>query len=139
MALYDFDSTQVEPVAAFAPLKPGDYLVSVVASEWKKTKAGDGEYIALSLSCLEGTSKGRRLYCNLNLKNKSAEAVQIARATLSSLCRAAGVQQIKDTTQLHGIPVIATVTLRDDRNEVKGFGSRHEKAAEAAATPARPF
>lgn len=145
--LSGFDASQVDP-NKFAPIPAGDYEAVIVASEMKPTKDGSGKYLKLELQVLSGTYQNRKLFTNLNLVNKNEQAVQIAKGTLSSLCRAVGVLTPKDSSELHNKPFIATVKVRksdeyDDQNEVKGFKPRHAGAsaptASASTSPAAPW
>lgn len=138
-----FDATTVEPAQTFDVIPPGDYLVQIIESEMRTTKAGDGQMLALTLEVLEGPSKGRRLWDRLNLVNNNAQAQEIAQRTLSAICHATGKLQVNDSEHLHFIPMIAKVTAkpagpdkygiqRDAQNEIKGY-----KQANGAVVTAR--
>lgn len=124
-------------------LPEGDYLAEIVKSENKATKAGDGEYLSLQFKVLEGKHKDEIVYTNLNLVNPNDVAVKIAKKTLAKICKAVNVDvlNLENSEQLHGKPMIITVTLRptDDAypgNEIKGF-----KAASGTGAPPKknPF
>jgi hypothetical protein len=126
MPAIDFNADEVEPRTGFDPLPAGKYPAVCVDSEEKPTKAGTGSYIQFTFEVLDGEYKGRRLWARLNLNNPSQTAVDIARTELSALCRAVGVKQLKDTAQLHDIPLVLKVAAKKDadgevRNEVKGY------------------
>ncbi len=127
MAAIDFNSEEHEPRSGFDTIPAGKYKVVVTDSEEKPTKKGDGSYIQFTLEIIEGEYKGRKLWDRLNLNNPNPQAVEIAKGTLSALCRAAAVKHLKDTTQLHDIPVVAKVAAKMDqqagevRNEIKGY------------------
>ena len=97
--------------AGFEPLPVGEYLATIVATEEKSTKAGDGSYLKLEFEILEGDYKGRKLWENLNLKNKSADAERIAKGQLSAICKAVGVLSPKDSVDLHNIPMLIRVGI----------------------------
>ena len=105
----------------------------------KPTKNGDGAYLELTFEVLDGEYKGRKVWANLNLENPSQTAVKIARAELSSICRAVGVMTPSDSTDLHNLPLVIRVKCKkrkdtgDLTNEVKGF---EKKGALTASTPA---
>jgi len=127
MAELDFNANEVEPSASFDPLPAGDYLATIVKSQMKFTKAADGQYLELEFEIIEGDHKSRKLWANLNLKNKSEKAVQIAKAELSSICRAVGVMMLKDSAELHNKPIALKVSQvkRQDTgeltNKIKGY------------------
>lgn len=127
--LNGFDAREVEPATEFEPIPPGTYLAVAVASESKRTKAGRGSYIEFTFELLEGAFKGRKLWSRFNTDNPSTEAVRIARAQLSALCRATGVLTPRDSCELHGIPITIRVTQKvgpdgETRNEVRSFAKK---------------
>ncbi|GAC1508420.1 MAG: hypothetical protein NVS1B6_15790 [Steroidobacteraceae bacterium] len=122
-----FDANSVEPNAPRELLPPGDYLVQFVRSEMKPTKSGAGQYLELEADILEGQHTGRKLFDRLNLVNPNAQAVEIARRSLSAICRAIGEMEVSDSERLHFKPLVARVAVRPAReeygptNEVKGY------------------
>lgn len=147
--LSGFDASKVEPNAPASVLPAGDYAVIIAASETKPTKAGDGEYLELRLQVCRGKHVNRVLFDRLNLRNANQQAVQIARGTLSAICRAVGVLTPHDSSELHGKPLLAVVGTRDyngqPRNEVKGYKplpegwQPQESAFSAAASQETPW
>ena len=107
-----FDATAVEPLGTYEVLPPGKYLVQIVASEMRVTKDGRGQYLYLELDVLEGKYSGRKLFDRLNLVNANADTVEIAKRTLSSICRAVKMLQVSNSEQLHLVPMIADVRVR---------------------------
>jgi hypothetical protein len=135
-----FDATSVAPREAMDVLPDGDYPIIIEASEWKNTKKGDGAYLELTLQVVDGPAKGRKLWDRLNLANPNQTAVDIAQQTLSAICHATGVMQVSDSTQLHNLPVLARVKVKQGENgplnEVKGY--KRLKATPDAAPVAPP-
>ena len=128
MVALNFNATQVEPNTRPEPIPTGQYPVMIVRSEEKPTKAGTGSYIELEMQVQGGEFNGRKVYDRLNIRNPNQQAVDIAYATLSSICHVTGRLHIQDTSQLHGVPFIAIVKKipRNDRpeemtNEVSGY------------------
>ena len=135
--LQGFDASTVEPATEFEAIPAGKYLAAITSSEMKRTKANDGSFLELTMEVIEGEFKGRRLWARLNLDNRNQTAVRIARAELSSICRAVGVMAPKDSCELHNIPILVTVKQKagqdgELRNEIKAFAKRE------AANPATP-
>ncbi len=136
--LNGFNANEVEPTSDFEPLPAGKYVTAITDSEMKATKAGTGHYLELTFQVLEGPCKNRLLWSRLNLDNPNAQAVQIAHGELSAICRAVGVMQPKDSSELHDRPLVVTVKCkrRDDTgdimNEVKGY-ARRDVAVNAGA------
>jgi len=143
MNLEGFDATKVEPAGeGYDALPAGKYQAVIVHSESKQTKARDGEYLKLQIKIEGGTYDGRIVFDNLNLKNPSDQAVAIAKATLSSICRAVNVLSPKDSSDLHGKTLTVRIGCREYngqvQNEVKGYGPAEaggHMIAEAFAAP----
>lgn len=138
MGALQFDANQVEPRKAFEPLPDGKYLAVITESAWKDTKDKRGKFLELKLQVIEGPHKGRMLWDRLNLQNHNKQAVDIARATLSAICRAVGIMTPKDSIELHNLPLVAKVAVKkneqngDFTNVVKAY----EKKGVAAPVPA---
>ncbi len=131
MNLTGFDANAIEPSKDYGPIPAGEYQAIIVASEEKTTKAGNGKYLELQLNVLGPTHAGRLLWDRLNLVNPNDTAVQIAKATLSSICRAVNVLTPKDSSELHGKQLTIRVECRAGkdgqiRNEVKQYKPRGE-------------
>jgi hypothetical protein len=145
--LTGFDANQVEPSADFEAIPAGKYLAMITESEIKPTKSGAGSYLQLTFEILEGPYKGRFLWSRLNLDNQNATTVQIARAELSSICRAVGVMTPSDSVELHNLPMLITVKCkkRDDTgevsNEIKGYAKKEavKGQPQQAASSAPPW
>src|SRR5262245_56920919 len=139
--LSGFDASRVEPSKGFGPLPAGAYTAVITESDMKPNKAGTGRYLQLTFEILEGEYKGRKLWARLNLENPNAQAVQIAKAELSAVCRAASVLAPNDSVELHNLPLTITVRCRkrDDTgeitNEITAYARR--PAAPTAAPPWR--
>lgn len=139
-----FDANKVEPRKEFAVLDPGDYVVAITASEVKENSKKNGHFLELTLDVLEGPAKGRKIFDSLNLDNPSAQAVEIAQATLSAICHAVGKLTVDDSSQLHNLPMVAVVTKKPKkvngtvvegewRNEVNTYKPRSALAASGTA------
>lgn len=111
MAELNFDSTNIEPLAPMTPLPKGRYLAAITASEMKQTKAGDGEYLQLEFSVLEGQYTGRKVWSRLNLSNPNPKAEDMARRELAAICHAVTLVRIGDSAELHDRPVTIEVAI----------------------------
>ncbi len=139
--LGNFNANDVEPNTSFDPLPAGKYIAAVTASGMKPTKSGNGSYLEMELTVLEGEYKDRKVWARLNLNNPNATAVKIARGELSALCRAVGVMQPADSVELHNLPILITVKVkkREDTgeltNEVKGYAKKEAAAGQPQQAP----
>jgi hypothetical protein len=103
--LEGFDARTTEPATGFDVIPDGEYTALIEESEKKPTKAGTGTYLQFTFQIIEGQFKSRKLWARLNFTNPNAQAQQIGRAELSSLCRAVGVMTPQKTAELHNIPL----------------------------------
>ena len=130
MVSLQFDANEVQPTTDFEAIPAGKYLAVITESEMKPTKSGNGSYLQFTFQIVSGAQKGRILWSRLNLENANATAVKIARGELSAICRAVGVMQPKDSTELHDLPLVVTVKCRkreetgEIQNEIKGYGRK---------------
>ena len=142
MAILDFDANTVEPSSGFSPIPAGKYVAVITEDEMKDTRNGKGRYLQFTFEIIEGEYIGRKLWTRLNLENENMEAVKIARADLSAICRAVNVLKLQDTVQLHNLPLVISVKLKKDketdelRNEIKGYESK--QAFSGGSKPASP-
>jgi len=140
--LGNFNAHEVEPTTPFDPVPAGKYLAAVTGSQMKPTKSGDGSYLELELTILEGPCKGRKVWDRLCLAHPNQQTVKIARANLSALCRAVGVMTPRDSVELHNLPLLVTVKCKkredngDLANEVKGYARKETAAGQPQQAPA---
>ena len=138
--LNGFNANEVEPNEHFDAIPAGKYVAAITDSKIKPTKRGDGSYLELELTLLEGEYKGRKLWDRLCINHPNVQTVQIARGKLSAICRAVGVMQPQDSLELHNLPLTIRVTCkrREDTgeivNEVKGY-EKKESAVQDTSTP----
>lgn len=154
MAQLTFDARGVEPDAPRALLPPDRYPVQIVQSEMRPTKAGDGQMLWLEMDVIDGAYRGRKIWDQLNLVNRSTVTVEIAQRRLSAICHAVGHVQVTDSQQLHFKPMLCTLRVkpagydkrtgvhRDAENTIGGYepmtGTPIASRPQAPATPARP-
>lgn len=137
MQLKGFRAQDVEPIEDFDLIEPGYYPAEIVKSEMKETKNGKGQYLELSFRISEGEFENRRLWSRLNLSNNSEQAMEIAQRELSAICRAVGVLEPDDSSDLHGIPLFINVKQRkrEDNGEftnvIKGYKAVENKTVQA--------
>jgi len=116
-----FDSTTVEPQQEFDVLPPGKYAVLLEKAEVKATKRGDGHYLEVCGSIIEGPAKNRKLWSRMNIDNPSEVAQRIGQSQLSGLCKACGIAVIQDEAELVGKTCVASVKVKNEQNEVRAW------------------
>jgi hypothetical protein len=130
LAELGFNASTVEPNEGFDVIPAGEYDAVIVGSEVKATSSGEGKMLKLELQILSGQFQNRKLFDNLNLWNKSDKAVQIARGTLSAICRAINVLTPSDSTELHNKPLRVKIKIEKsaeygDQNRIASYKPRH--------------
>ena len=127
LSALDFDASDIETSSSFDPMPAGNYNVIITESEVKDTKNGTGQYISLKMCVFDGDFENRIIFSNINFKNASETAQKIGKQQLASLCKAVGVLTPKDSSDLHDLPLVVKVSIRqaqngyDAQNEVKAF------------------
>jgi hypothetical protein len=147
MDLRGFDANAVDMTPTegdFQPLPVGEYLVVIVDSQQRPTRAGTGHYLELTLEVVGEKFKGRKLWDRLNLANPSEKAVQIANKALASICHAVGVPKPSDSAELHGVPLVAAVDIEEFGGKTTNRVKSYKRAGAVAATktetkPAAPW
>lgn len=122
-----FDASTVEPRKAIEALPEGKYIVIAENSVEKPNSKGTGTFLEFQFQVIDGHYQGQKLWDRLNLNNPNPVAVEIAKGTLSAICRATGIMAPQDSAELHNIPIEVKVTCRKDatsgeiRNDIKGY------------------
>jgi len=136
----EFNAESIKPQDDFEPIPTGIYRAMITDSDVKKNKASTGTYLALACQVLEGPFTRRLVWGNITLTNPNATAQEIGQRQLSSLCHAVGKLRIRDSQELHNIPleirviyvqagVDKTGTHREARNEIKAFKAIGESSS----------
>lgn len=114
-----FNAAEVEPSQPYSLLPRGRYVVSIDDSAMKATNNGSGQYLECRFRVLDGECQGATAYSRFNLVNNNTIAQEIAFREFSSLCRAVGVLQVADSSELHDRPLVIQVDLevRKDKNK----------------------
>ena len=135
MAKFQFDSAGVEPVKEFTLLPEGDYTLMITSSEIKTTKAGTGQYLALTIEVVDGAYSGRKLWENINFDNPNPTAVKIAKQTLAGIMSALGLVSVNDTEELHDKPLVGKIKIkqRKDTGAMENVISSFKEASTGAA------
>ena len=127
VSLDGFNAGNIDPTTDFELIPDGRYVAIITDSVMKPTKSGNGHYLQFTFQVIEDPFKGRLLWSRLNLINPSAQAVEIAKAELSAVCRAVGHMQPVDSSELHDVPLVVIVghRTRSDTgemvNEIRGY------------------
>ena len=136
---FNFNAEEVEPRTAYEPLPAGWYVAMITDSEMRQTRSG-GQMLQLRLDIVEGDYENRVIYDRLNLIHDNPDAVEIAQRTLSSICRAVGIMQPKDSEDLHDVPLRIKLAIRPASNgyEASNNVKAYEPVKSAAPGVAKP-
>ncbi len=110
-----FDANDPKNKAPSNALPKGEYKAVLVKSERKATSAGDGFYLDCDFQIVSGEFQNKHIFHKLNLwlHPSKSQAIQIAKGQLSELCRAVGVPNPKDSSDLHNKAVIIKLTVKE--------------------------
>ena len=134
MDLNGFNALEIEPATSYDPLPADWYKVVITDSEEKPTKAMTGSYLQLTIEVIEGQHAGRKVFDRLNLKNPNSVAVEIAQRSLSSICRAIGVNSPKDSMELRDKPLMVKLAVKPADGQYSASNDIKEYAATGGAT-----
>lgn len=111
------------PKAEFGAIPAGSYHVGIDKASVHTTKAGNGEYLKLELRVVSGQYAGRKLFCNINIRNESEKAQEIGLQQFGTLLRSIGLAVCDDTDQLIGKECEAKVAVDPvgEQNQIKFF------------------
>lgn len=122
----------------FDVLPNGAYTVKVTGGEMRPTKNGDGEYLQIEMTVVEGEHQGRKIFDRFNLRNKNDMAVRIAKSQFAAFREAVGVLDPKDIPDFQNIRfqlVLKCVKRNDRPDEMTNVVGRYIKKGQTATTP----
>lgn len=140
------DWNQVDEIG-FKALPAGDYAGKITEVVMKQTKDQTGQYIKLAFTLMgEGVGK-RKIFTNINVKNKNEDATKIGLGRLKKLLLLAGIDpsSFTDTQQLNGAVVGLKVIVRPasgdygEQNDVKDYLPFHDALLEKHVTEESSF
>jgi len=136
-----FDPNVVADRVDYTPFPVGEYIAEVTGSDYKTTKSGNGKFIELEFTILDGDYAGRKYWDRLNVRHENQMAMDIANASMKDLMRAIGKpnESCNNTNMLHGIPVKLKIGMSkrkdtgEDQNTV-----RYKPISDAPAASTKP-
>lgn len=142
MVALNFDASQYTPSTGTQDAIPaGWYNAMIDQSEQKMTKANDGSwYLELRFNIVDGQYAGRKVFERLNMGNHNPVAQKIAYEDMSAIAHAAGIIQVQDSSQLHGIPMkikvkyMAADAQYEAKNEIKAYRNINDTSVQVGPT-----
>lgn len=126
------------PAAEFDAVPAGDYMMQVIDSKVAPTKTDTGKMLTLIWEIMSGPMERRMVFGRLNIVNASEKAQAIGQRELANICEAMGIASIQDSEQLHFIPIMASVGIREDKTGQYGPQNVIKKYWPINAAPAAP-
>ena len=133
------DTDHVDERDTFSPIPKGEYRVVVESSEQKDSKNGS-PMLVLKVLVIDGDHEGRVIFENLILRHANEKTEEISLRKLKQLKLAVGKPNAREEHELWDVPVLAKVTVEEDksgeygpRNRIQAFAPV-EKAAPARST-----
>lgn len=136
---FNYNIEELPEAKDYSPLPAGDYIVSIESAELRETRDGTGHYLAMELLILKDKNyEGRKIWDNLNLKNRSEVAERIALSRLREYMAALGLTSLQDPEQLVSGVVIVRTKIKDDRTNITKVLSLKEQKlnSKVAVAPA---
>jgi hypothetical protein len=107
----DVDTSQADK---FGVIPNGEYLAIITGSELKRNKEDTGSYINFCFQIIEGPYAKRLIWSIANILHTDKKKEANGRVTLAVICKAVGVTEPKDTTELHNIPLVIVIKVEND-------------------------
>jgi len=131
MAQYNHTTDVNNQEQAIEALPAGSYPMMIVESSYENNNKGV-PVLKFTWEVIDGPFKGRKVFENLCPQHPtSQQAREISTRTLNTINSLCGIEQLQDTTQLHGIPMMVKVNFKQDdeygdKNEVKKHSPMEE-------------
>ncbi len=129
--LSDVKDDDMNRSGGWRSLDPGDYRMTVTASDYKHTKNGLGMVLRLDVQCVEPKYSSAKWAEFLVLEHTNPETVRIAKAKLKALAIAVNhptPDQVSFSEDLHDTPFVASVIQEKASDpkygDVDGFQNR---------------
>jgi hypothetical protein len=149
MSFWNGESEEVLD-SGFDPLPAGEYRVLVEEATGKPTKAGNGRYINVQYTVVDGRYTKRKLFHKFNTENPSEQARKIGRSVLKRFLHAVGLGTQRFETEIEMCRAVANKTLYitvgvrkdnrtgEDENHIKMFGKKEEQLKSTGAPTPPP-
>lgn len=121
---FDFDPMQHDLQTALDKMPTGWYKAIASEAALKPTKDERGVKLEVKWKIIDGPYKDRTVIFNYNMRNDSAQAVEISQKQVATFCGCMGIwRKLSNTAEILNIPI--QVKLKDksdsDYNDVAGY------------------
>jgi len=124
-------------MADFSAVPAGEYIAKITSSKYEANSKKTGHGLTLVFEIQNKEFKGKKVFTLLNLDNPNEQTVEMANNEFATICDAAGKGTVKDSDQLHGIPMIITVKLVPaegkwpEKNEISMYDKMDSKSGDS--------
>jgi hypothetical protein len=137
MAELNYNQQTDELEKDFSVVPTGDYIAVITESDYLPNSKGTGMNLQLKWEIIDGEFKGSKLFENLSLEHEKQKTAIIAQQAFNSIKAAAGVQVVKDSAQLHNIPMMLTVKYTEGEQFPNSIKKHLPVSGQAPAAPAQ--
>ncbi len=116
-----FNVADVPEDDGFQPVPAGTYRAQIVWSDIVPTAAGD-DMLKLRWQIDGGPFDGRAVYQNVNMYHSKPNVAEIGQRQFAEIGRAVGKLAVSDSEELHHIPMVIRVIVKDSPN----YGPQNE-------------
>jgi hypothetical protein len=114
-----FDPSAHEGTGAPPPIPIGWYQAQIVENAVRDASTGNGTYLLAVFEILEGDHRGRKIFQNITLQNKSQQAVEIGARLLTDIYTAVGHSgPTRDIRVMLFKPVMARLGIKRDKDGI---------------------
>ncbi len=112
MSRLDFNPADFSAAAGAAVIPSGQYAAEVIDSAKRPARSGDGDFLQLTFQVVEGEYRHRVVWVRLHVGSANETVSRMAKEELAAICCAAGIDRLKNSSELHHKPVLITVGVR---------------------------
>ncbi len=137
MSSLNFNPADFSAAAGAAAIPSGQYEAEVIDSAKRPARSGDGEFLQLCYQIVSGEYRHRVVWVRLHVGSANETISRMAKEELAAICRAAGIDRLTDSSQLHHKVMQISIGVRhrggaDITNVVRAY------APVKRVTPASP-
>lgn len=112
MSRLDFNPHDFSAAASAAVVPSGEYEAEIIDSEKRPARSGDGDFLQICFQVVLGEYLHRVVWVRLHVGSANETVSRLAKEELAAICRAAGVDRLKNSSDLHHKPMLITVGVR---------------------------
>jgi len=130
----NFVASEVEE-SEFELLEAGEYTVTIIGSEVKDTKAGNGRILKLEYKIGD---TNRKYFDQINFMNANETAQKIGQQTLKKIAEAVGVVNFSDSDVLHNKRMNIVISQKMGNPYTDKFGTQQPARMQNNITSYKP-